>query len=156
MSQTTPPTPRHARADELRDETEPPTTAIPVQVPEQVAGRPVADVPVIANEFTDDTTQAIPVIPVQRATPAVRPGRSSSPGALPAAPGRRRPADAPRLPPAGLHPVTTVPPAPRRRVLPAVLAGVTACLLVAGVVVGVTGATVTDLTGEPPATSGTP
>jgi len=141
MSQTTPHSPRHARADGLGDEIEPPTTAIPVQPPR---------VPVVVDEFTDDTTQAIPVIPVQRGMP-VFPSAPPSREAPPEIPGRR-----PVGPPAGVHPVTTVPPAPPRRVLPAVLAGVTACLLVAGVAVGVTGATVSDLTDQPAATSGTP
>jgi hypothetical protein len=125
MSQTTPPGPRHARFDVP----EPPTTAIPTLIP---------------NEFTDDTTQAIPIVPVQRTAPP--PWERAAP-VRPVSYG----------PPAGVHPsVATVPAAPRRRVLPAVLAGVTAFLLAAGIVVGVTGAAATDLTGQPPSSSATP
>lgn len=123
MSQTPPPGPRHAR----HDEPEPPTTAIPT---------------LLREEFTDDATQLLPVIPVQRSAP---PAGIEAP-AVPPASGR----------PAGAFPVASVPPAPRRRVLPAVLAGVTACLLVAGIVVGVTGAASADLSDRPPSTSATP
>lgn len=124
MSQTTPPGPRHARFDEP----EPPTTAIPT-LPRE--------------EFTDDATQLLPVIPVQRTAP---PARVEPPTVFPLESGQ----------PAGVFPVATVPPAPpRRRVLPAVLAGVTACLLVAGVAVGVTGAASADLD-QAPTTSATP
>jgi hypothetical protein len=125
MSQTTPPGPRHARFDEL----EPPTTAIPTVIP---------------GEFTDDATQAIPIIPAQRTS---SPGQAPVPQVFPAR----------EQQPAGVHPVAAVPTARRRRrVLPAVLAGVTAVLLVAGIAVGVTGATGADLTGQAPSTSGTP
>ncbi|TCK20255.1 hypothetical protein [Pseudonocardia endophytica] len=128
MTQTTPSGPRHARFEEL----EPPTTAIPTVVP---------------GEFTDDSTQVIPVIPVQR---------TSSPGHAPVPRVYPVPDVFPPLQPAGLHPVATVPTTPkaRRRILPAVLAGMTALLLAAGVAVGVTGATSADLTGS--SISGTP
>lgn len=124
MSQTTPPGPRHAR----HDEPEPPTTAIPT---------------LLREEFTDDATQLLPVVPVQRTAP---PARVEAPAVFPVAAGR----------PAGAVPATAVPPAPRRRVLPAVLAGVTACLLVAGIAVGVTGAASADRSDQPPSTSATP
>ncbi len=142
MSQTTPHSPRHALADQV----EPPTTAIPVLAPAEIPG-----------EFTDDATQAIPVIPAQRPVSPPRTAPPSWPSA-PSMPAQRRPGDdrlAAQGPPAGVYPVTTVPPAPRRRVLPAVLAGVTACLLAAGIVVGVGGAAGTDMT-DPPSTSATP
>ncbi len=125
MSQTTPPGPRHARFDEP----EPPTTAIPT-LPRE--------------EFTDDTTQAAPGDP--GAAARRRAARVEPPTVCPLESGQ----------PAGVFPVATVPPAPpRRRVLPAVLAGVTACLLVAGVAVGVTGAAGADLD-QAPTTSATP
>ena len=123
MSQTTPPGPRHARLDEP----EPPTAAIPTTAP---------------SEFTDDATQAIPVIPAQRTAP---PARIEGPRAARANHGQ----------PAGLFPVVAAPPTPPRRVLPAVLAAVTGCLLVAGVVVGVSGAAA-DLSDRPLPASATP
>ena len=123
MSQTTPPGPRHARVEE----TEPTTTAIPTVLP---------------DEFPDDATQLLPVIPAQRTAP---PARVEEP------PLTYRPLQQP----AGLFPAAAPPPTPRRRVLPAVLAGVTACLLAAGVVVGVSGAASADLSTQAPS-SGTP
>lgn len=142
MSETTPPGPRHARFDQYAradepvrsEESEPPTTTIPTLIP---------------GEFTDDTTHLIPVIPAQRGAPA-------------SVPAPRRPdpwyEDRPvaHESPAGLHPVATVPKAPRRRVLPAVLAGVTVCLLAAGIAVGVGGAAGTDFNGQPTSVSGSP
>ncbi len=124
MSQTTPTGPRHARYDEP----EPPTSAIPMRIP---------------NEFTDDTTQLLPVIPAQRTAPPARVGR---PPVHPPNHGQ----------PAGMFPVAAVPPRRRRRVLPAVLAAVTACLLAAGIVVGLSGAASADLSDQPPSTSTTP
>ena len=137
MSETTAPGPRHARSDGSapaeapHDEVEPPTTAIPTVIP---------------GEFTDDATQVLPVVPAQRGAAFV-PAPRYSPELVPPADGQ----------PAGLHPAAPARPARRRRrrVLPAVLAGVTACLLAAGRVVGIGGARGAEMTDQPPV-SGTP